>query len=459
MISNTEGYSMRKIFHSALFCLIFSVVLSQFVPLTASAAWAPPTAPTCKAVYLVNADTGKVMYEKNAFEKIYPASVTKLMTAVLVYDKFKDNLDQIVTVQRSDIDPLYGSFGMMSDLKAGEQISVRNLLYCLLIKSGDDSANVLARATAGSLDAFVAQMNNKAQELGLKHTHYVNPHGLHDPDHYTTAYDIYLLSRYAMKIPYLATVVSKVHITIPATNKNPERQYPNTNLLLNPNYSIAYYYQYVKGIKTGTTTPAGTCLSSYAEKDGTTYYCVAMGGQKSPNTAFTDTRMLYQWVFGNFEIQPIVKTTDPEGNIKVDLCTEKTSISVVPLKQINALVPDTFTASDLKIEPHLKQSVTAPVLKGQKVGYEDVYLINAQTKKKELISRVDLITSESAARSMPLYVLYLVKTFFNSIWFKVVAVALAAILILYVSLSVYVNRRKKQLNRRRGRGKNYKRRR
>jgi D-alanyl-D-alanine carboxypeptidase len=402
-----------------------------------------------------------VIYEKNADKKIYPASITKLMTAILVYNKFKNNLDQSVTVEQGDIDPLYGSFGMMSDLKAGEQISVRNLLYCLLVKSGDDSANVLARATAGSVDAFVAQMNAKAQEIGLKNTHYVNPHGLHDPDHYTTAYDVYLLSRYAMKIPYLAKVVSTVDITIPATNKNPARQYPNTNLLLNPNYRITYYYPYVKGIKTGTTTPAGTCLSSYAEKDGITYYCVAMGGAKEPNTAFTETRMLYEWVFGNFEIQPVVKTTDVAANIPVKLSSEKTKLLVVPQTQINALVPDTFTSStDLKYDPHIQQSVTAPVVKGQKIGYEDVYLINSQTKKAEKISRVTLVAGESADRSMPLYVLYLVQSFFSSVWFKIVAGVLIALLILYISLSVYANsRRKRRSGRRGGKKYNYKRRR
>lgn len=458
---------MRKSTKGAALFLIFFLFISQFVPFTASAAstdaYTPPTIPTCRAVYLVNADTGTVIYQKNAFQKVYPASITKLMTGVLVYEKFKDNLDQIITIKQSDIDPIYGTGGMTCGLKSGEQMSVRNLLYCLLVKSGDDSANVLARATAGSVEAFVEQMNKKAAEIGLKNTHYVNPHGLHDDDHYTTAFDVYKLSRYAMNISYLAKVVATPHITIPSTNKNPVRQYPNTNYMLNTNYRIAYYYQYVKGIKTGTTTPAGTCLTSYAEKDGITYYCVAMGGSKKTgvNTAFTETRMLYKWVFGNFQIQPIVKTTEVEGNPKVNLSAAKTSMIAVPQKQINALVPNSYTsAANLHKVRHIPTSIDAPIVKGQKIGYEDVYLVNSQTKKMQYVGKVNLVAGESADRSMPLYILYLIKTFFSSVWFKIVAVLLIILLILYISLSVYINNRKKMINsRRRGRKNNYRRRR
>jgi D-alanyl-D-alanine carboxypeptidase (penicillin-binding protein 5/6) len=180
---------MQKGIKGIIFSLILCFGLAQISGLKASALWTPPQTPTCNAVYLVNADTGTVMYQKNQDEKIYPASTTKMMTAILVYEKFKNNLNTKVTVERNDITPLEGKFGSLVPLVPGEQLTVEQLLYCMLIKSGDDSADTLARVTAGSIDSFADMMNAKAKEIGAVNTHYVNPHGLQDPEQYTTAYD------------------------------------------------------------------------------------------------------------------------------------------------------------------------------------------------------------------------------------------------------------------------------
>lgn len=449
---------MRKGIKSIIFLVILSILAVQLMPAKASALWNPPTTPTVNAVYLVNADTGTVVYEKNQNKKIYPASVTKLMTAILVYEKYKDNLNTVVTVDKEDIRSLDGTYGSLVPLHIGEQLTIQELLYCLLVRSGDDSANVLARVTGGTVANFVAEMNEKAKEIGLKNTHYANPHGLQDPDHYTTAYDCYLLSKYAMGISELAKIVDTQRYVLPATNMSGPRTLINTNYVIDPNYR-SFYYEYVKGIKTGTTTPAGACLVSYAEKNGVTYYLVTMGGVKqgSENTAFSETRALYQWVFGNFEIEPVVKTTDTAAQVNLDLAVQKTQMLLVPQTQLNALVPDNYTSSDLKITLHVPNSVRAPVTKGQKLGTEDVAYVNPQTKEVQKLGTINLVASEDAQLSKPLYALSLIKGFFDSIWFKVVAVLLILLLILYISLSVYYNRRKKRINRRRGKKYYYRR--
>jgi D-alanyl-D-alanine carboxypeptidase (penicillin-binding protein 5/6) len=455
--TNIERLSMRKGIKSIIFSLIISIAASQFAPLGVQAAYKPKTTPSCNAVYFVNEETGKVLYEKNQDEKIYPASITKLMTAIVVYEKYKDKLNTKVTVEYNDIRPLSGTYGSLVPLKVGETLTIEQLLNCLLIRSGDDSANVLAHATAGSIDSFVDMMNEKAEEIGLKNTHYVNPHGLHDDDHYTTAYDCYILAKYAMSIDELAKIVSTSSYTLEATNKSERRKFTNTNSVIND--ASKYYYKYAKGIKTGTTTPAGACLVSYASRDGVTYYCVCMGGKKTStsNTAFSDTIALYKWAYGNFEITPVVKTTDTAAQVKLELTSGKDKLLLVPEKQVNALVPKTFKASDLKVKLHVPESVSAPINKGDKLGTEDLYILNKDTGKYESLGTVNLVAGESATLSKPLYVLALVKKFFNSIWFKVVAAFLIILMILYITLSVYYNRRKKMLNRRRRKKVKYKR--
>lgn len=443
---------MRKSIKTLVFSLIFCLGVSQAAGLRSSALWNPPQAPTCNAVYLINTDTNTVMYAKNQNEKIYPASTTKMMTAILVYEKFKNNLKAKVTVERDDITPLEGKFGMLVPLKVGEEVTIEELLNCMLIKSGDDSADTLARATAGSIDKFAELMNAKAKAIGAKNTHYVNPHGLHDPDQYTTAHDSYIIAKYMMQYDALAKIVATSSYTMPATNKSAQRTpFINTNYLIDVGHK-AFYYQYVKGIKTGTTTPAGACLVSYAERDGKTYYCVAMGGKKGTdgtNTAFSDTRALYKWVFGNFEIEPIVKMSDTSAQVKVDLAAGSNNLILVPQVQLNALVPDTYKSSDLKIKLNVPATVKAPIKKGQVIGKEELSITDPITKKVQNLGTVNLVASAKVDRSMPLYILSLISGFFRSKWFKVVAILLVLALVVYISLSVHYNRQRNKLNKRR----------
>lgn len=460
LIYNTsilEELSMRKPIKSVIFLLIFCLTLSEFSALKASALWNPPTTPTVNAVYLINTDVNTVIYQKNQNEKVYPASITKLMTAILVCEKFKDKLDTKVTVEQEDLAELT-PYDSKVPLKAGEELTIEQLLNCILIKSGDDAANTLARVTSGSVEDFVEQMNKKAKEIGLKNTHYVNPHGLHDPDHYTTAVDAYILAKYAMTIPKLKSIVATQTYKLPPTNiVKEERILRNTNYLIMENMTKSYY-KYVKGIKTGSTTPAGKCLVSYAEKDGKTYYCVAMGGEMKDgvNTAFSETKALYKWVFRNFDIKPVVKTTDTAAQVSVELAANKTKLLLKPETQLNALVPNSFKTSDLKIDVHVPSKVTAPIKKGDVIGSEDVMLITADGKLQKL-GTVKLVASENVDRSMSLYILSIITKFFNSIWFKIVAVLLVILLIVYIILSVHFNKRKRMLNRRRMKKYKYKR--
>ena len=239
---------------------------------------------------LIDADTGRILYEKNAYDNAYPASTTKILTAILTLENCK--MDETVKASYKAIMsvPIGGS---IANIQVDEEISVENLLKCLLICSGNDAANVLAEHIGGSLDSFATMMNTRAKELGAQNTHFVNANGLHDENHYSCAYDLAIFAKYAMdNFPEL---VSTIRFRLPASNKysTDDRYFLNSNQLIVPNSSSSkknYYYQYATGIKTGFTTPAKNCLVASAEKDNTSLICVILGaGQDETGVSYRYT--------------------------------------------------------------------------------------------------------------------------------------------------------------------------
>jgi D-alanyl-D-alanine carboxypeptidase (penicillin-binding protein 5/6) len=440
---------MRKVI---IFLIILGVCLAQLSGIATAAQIQPPFTLSCNAIYIVNTDTNTVIYQKNANLKVYPASLTKLMTAILTIEKFKDKLDTVVTISREDTDPLRGTSSSSANLMPGEQLTVNQLLYCLLMESANETANALARVVAGNVDDFVVMMNKKAKDIGAKDTNYVNTHGLQDPNHYTTAYDTYLIAKYAMQYDVLKTIVSTNKYDFPQTNKHPAHPISNTNSLLNVNSK--YYLKYVQGIKTGTTTEAGTCLASYAIKSGYTYYCVAMGGPKqldsttnvANNLAFSDTKNLYQWVFNTFVFTPLVQKQDPQAQVKVSLAWQKDHILLYPEKEFEALIPKNSDLSKVRIVPHVPVSIQAPVKVGTIIGNADVYF------NDQLMGNVKLVYNEKddVALSQPLYFLFITGEFFNSIWFKLLCILLVFSFSMYIIITFFMKRKKNFLSRSQG---------
>ncbi|HCC00306.1 MAG TPA: hypothetical protein DEP42_03685 [Ruminococcaceae bacterium] len=411
-------------------------------------AWEPATPVSSNAVYLVNSDTGSVIYEKNATQKIYPASITKLTTSLVVMDKYANSLDTVITVTKEDLATIAGTGSSVLGLKVGEQISVRQLLHGMLIKSGNDCAVVLARATSGSIPNFVSAMNAKAKKLGATHTHYANPDGLHDPNHYTTAADVYKIAHTFMSSDFLADVVDTPSYTVPATNVTPAVKIQNTNSLIVG--GSPYYLSDVKGIKTGTTTEAGACLVSIAQRKALTYYAIVMGGTETTagstvnNTAFADTKALYQWVLKDFKMRQLLDTTTPQEQVPLQYASKQKNITLVPEKQFNSLLPTSVTAASVKLVPHnLPKQIAAPVKQGQRVCTADVMLNNQK------LGTIWLVASQDAARSTPLYIMATASAFFNSIWFKIVCVLIDVLFILYLVWAHNAGHR-----RRGGRGQN-----
>lgn len=323
-----------------------------------------------KAAILVEVSTGRILYEKNSTKQLYPASTTKVMTAILVLEKC--NLTDMVTVNETALGNLPSGY-VTCNLQVDEEISVNDLLYALMVKSANDAAYVLAEHVGGSVDAFADMMNIKAREIGCTGTHFVNPNGVHDDRHYSTAYDLYLITKYAMQNETFRKLVATTEYTLPATNKYPnaDRSFTTTNQLLNPE-STAYYYKYATGVKTGYTSQAGNCIISMASRDGLDFIAVVLGGGATPsglNARFIDSKTLFNYGYDNYTLTKVKEAKTVVETIEIENGAKET-------KNLNVLINDSITVINNKsinmndIIPEIKidENLLAPIEKGQVIG-------------------------------------------------------------------------------------------
>ncbi|MDO5850247.1 MAG: D-alanyl-D-alanine carboxypeptidase family protein, partial [Methanobacteriaceae archaeon] len=267
----------------------------------------------------MDADSSKVLFEHNIDKKRFPASLAKLMTAIIVFDKLKGNYDDLVTFSYTsvtkDIDRTSATIGA----SAGDQLSVKDCLYSLLLPSANDAANALAEHVAGNISDFALLMNEKAKNIGLKNTHFVNPSGLHDDNQYTTAYDMAKIMQYALRYSIFLQISSSVsyrHAPI-RKYKNPDN---SNNTILNTNsimvHGSGYYYNGITAGKTGHTSLAGYNLAASAKRDGMHLICVCLGAN-SEKQRFTDAKNLFDYYFNNYSSYAI-KDFDKRFNTPID---------------------------------------------------------------------------------------------------------------------------------------------
>lgn len=246
-----------------------------------------PPVTTATADYLLDADTQHTLVDINGEKPLPMASTTKIMTALIAIQT--GNLDQVVTIKQDAHDEVVNNGGSSALLLVGDKIPLHELLYGLMLPSGDDAAVAIADALAGSVPQFVQRMNLFAYHLHLFQTHYANADGLPDPNHYTTAHDLAFLARYAMSVPTFAQIVQQQKYTLAANGVHARYDWTNTNTLLGT-------YQGASGVKTGTTPEAGFCLVFAATRDNHHLIGVVLHSS-SENTRITDARKLLDWGF------------------------------------------------------------------------------------------------------------------------------------------------------------------
>lgn len=367
----------RKIFY---FLAIFLIILSNVCFA------AEPTINSTAAI-LVEESTGKILYEKNAYEKMYPASTTKILTAILVLENC--NLDDMATVSHNAVYSLPQAY-VTANLREGEQISVNDLMYALMLKSANDAAIVLAEHVGGSVEGFADMMNKKAQEIGCKNTHFVNPNGMHNDEHYTTAYDLYLMANYAMQNETFRKYVTTTTYTLPTTNKykNTDRICLNTNEFLKKNSK--YYNKNVIGIKTGTTTEAKNCLISAIKNEKTTLYSVTLHSETNADR-YTETQALFDYGYDDYDFRNIVEGKTVLQHIEVENGNNDTkNLDLYAKSTLTDYIKNEINLSEITPTIELNETITAPIQTGDVLG-KATYTINGTDYTTDLLASHEVV--------------------------------------------------------------------
>lgn len=394
--------------------------------------------PHCEAAILTDRKTGEVLYSKNKDEKMYPASTTKIMTAVLALEK--GNLADNVTVTQEAISTITNQHSHMG-LKAGETFTLEQLLYGLLVYSANDAANVIGEHIAGSIDAFVAMMNDKAGELGLSGTHYVNTHGFHDDNHYTTAQDLATLTRYAMQNDKFCEIVKTGLYRIPANDiYTQERVLSSTNHLISRYRNTKYFYKYAVGVKTGHTDEAGSCLVSAATKKDAELIAVVLKADPSTDGtlyAFADSAKMFEYVFNNYKYCKIASEGEVVSDSAVYEAKNGTRVALSPKETIEKLLPSDVNTEEINAEITTIEKIKAPIAKGDTLGS-----VTYTYMGKEL-GKTDLVAGNAVERD---YVLAVIHTIINII--KNPLFIIAAIVLIFLIISSNSRRKKRRQKRR-----------
>lgn len=410
----------------------------------------------CKAALLVDAHTGSIVYAKNEHQELYPASLTKIMTCLLTLeaiDKGKLDMNQAVTAAASALEGL-PSDGSTAGIKAGEIMTVEHLLYCMMLVSANEASQILAENISGSVAAFVGEMNAKAKALGCANTHFVNPHGIHDSQHYTSAWDMYLITREALKHEQFMTICDTPTAVIPATNLSPARTLRTTNYLIGSWYTRGYLNGDAHGVKTGSTSQAGHCLVSTATRGTRSFVSVVLGGDRVElenneirTYSFYDTNQLFNWAFDNFTYQTLLKEDDMVLEVGVSLA-KTDHVTVHPRSDIEVLLPNDVTPEALERAAELTADpVEAPVAAGDVLGTMTLSHNGVEYASVDLLALNDVEASRSQIFLRDL------RLFFDKTSVKIAIAALAVLVILLAAWKLIFSRRRYRYGRSVGRGR------
>jgi len=402
------------------------------------------------AVILADIDTGDILYARNEHERINPASTTKIMTALLAIEALNRgdvNIYDTVTVSEQALADMIPA-GASLDLEVGEEMSFESLLYSIMLISANDASNALAEHLSGSIDAFVQLMNDRARELGALNTNFSNTHGLTADNHYTTAYDLFRISQYAISIPRFAELYSQQERAHPATNLRPAGMMVSTNLMTTP--GSPYYYPYAFGVKTGFTSAAGLCLVSTATRGDISLLAVVMGVPADAEEAnhFTESARLYEWAFSNFEHQEILSTTTEIARVDVVLGDGADSVGLRPAEPVIALVQIGTDVDNLRKDVVIFSEVDgtelqAPINQGAVLGEMTLH------HGDRSFGPISLVADESIGLSRVEYMRSELEEVLSSVWVRVVIIVLVLLFVLYIAYAIWhgISKRKRRRER------------
>ena len=442
---------------SVVLCLVLSLnMVCLAAPKSSAVLFSPDFSITSEAAVMVNLDKGVIVYEKNADKKMYPASLTKIVTAMVVLDHVPEEELNTTMYEAplSVFDELYGTGASAVGLAWGEVTSVQDLLYSLLLKSACESAGILAYNVGGqSTQNFISMMNDKTKVIGCTGTHFTNPHGLFDKNQYTNAHDMAKIVLYALEnYPKLVEIACTLDYQMQPTNVHGEgwAHIYHTNSMINPD---SYeYYPYVKGFKTGTLDECGRNLSTLGSKDGNNYMLVTLGSPMTDEEGHTvydhyeDHRMLYDWAFENLEYRQILSEGKEITEVPVRFGDISDFVRLVTGESYSCIWDKNYDETkslDSRRELATDKlnddgSITAPVKKGDELGSYTLTLNNEEICTVPLVAQQDVTLSvmdETADKA---------KNFFTSGYFIAAVILVIILVIAYVAIVLTAEKKRRQ---------------
>ena len=417
--------------------LALVLALSCCINVFASTKYQPSFEINCESVYLAD--------ENGNEQRMYPAELVQIMTAIVVIENIEavGGWEAEAAYEMSTQNFLYENRhgGIISTgMIAKDVFTADELFHAMVIASGYDAAMTLAKLIAGSQDAFIELMNAKAKELGARNTNFTNCHGLHDTANYTTAYDMYLISKHAMSLEKFRETVAKKSYTCEATDTHGKLTWNTDNGLLAS--GNVHYYSPVTGIKSGYSSEVGRNVSSYAEYEGFAYYQVNMGApfelDEGYNLALYDAKQLYNWAFTEFEVKTIVEAGSQIAEVPLELAWQKDHLQLMIGETYRALLPIDIDVASISYEYDLPESVEAPIEKGESIG--KLKLVHSG----EVIGSVPLVSAEDVEQSELLSGLKNFSDMTRSFWFKFIVIILFILVALYIALMIIRNYNKRK---------------
>ena len=426
------------------FCaILFSFVLVLIIALPVAAEGESSTladnAPslTAPAAYVVNLDTNIVVYEKNSETPLSAASLTKLMTTLLLLENYQDQLDSISLTAPSYVYDLIweqSTNASSADIRRGETQSLRNLLYAMLLPSGNEAAYIVADYMGGgSIDNFVAMMNDEAKAVGCTGTTFVDPCGL-SPNNITTARDAYLILRALTAYDVFSTVVGT-----PSYDMGTNDRYttPGTYIIQTTDKLItnsSYHRDYTKGGKTGSLGEWQN-FAGWHSQDGESYISILLNvpydaDPEGMRPALVETATIMDWVFDTYTIAPALDTTQPITEVRVAYSTQADTVMLYPADNMMTLLPREGGAALTEQVFNVPDQLPAPIKQGDIVGTVTL------TIEGETIGTTDLIAGSDVSRNQLLYTISRVSLFFSSTYFKVVVILTMLVIGAYLIFTV-----------------------
>lgn len=464
----------NKIFRSAVsLFMIFSVFVSNVLSIPAFASYECGFEPYSKGVYMVNLDTDIVVYEKNPHEKMVPASTAKILTALVVLENVP-NLNKIADVPQEAFDEFWEGDPNKSNVSNAaiesyqDNLTYRKLLEALMIVSACEAANILAIDVGGSTENFARMMNETAIKAGAVNSNFTNAHGLYEKDNYTTPFDLYMITRYAYdNYPAFMEIAGADYFEMPANEYNPDGYaYYHTNSMMHSDSE--YYYEGVKGIKTGSidvyyeikdgeatgkTTPGTRSLVTTAERGGYSYLLVTLEAPyyndegESSDYHYQDHIRLYNWAFSSLEYARVIEKGEGIADVPVNKGEDASVVTAVAAENFDYLLPKSLNATAIQQVKNLETSMDAPITKGQKLG---TLTLNLGGEK---LADIELIAKDGVELSVIADIKEKAFSIIDTGWFKaavIVLVLLIVMLIISVNISKSRKKRKNDMMRRRG---------